>query len=265
MTAPDAHPLRPVPGSRVFERERVVRISEVGAGGCLRLDALADHLQQVAEDDAAEAVLGDGIGWFVRRCAMSITRLPRLGETVRLRTFCSATGPRWAERSTLVDTPAGTEVAATALWVAVDPATGRPTRLSRRFFDIYGPSAAGRRVSARLGHPAPDPGSHERAWSMRVTDFDGWGHANNVVVWSALEEVLVGGGPPVRAEVEYHEELRPGRTPQLLHRQRGSRVDMWLVDGDAVIASAQVRTEARHDGPGQPRPTTEPDQHATMP
>ena len=57
MTTTDAEVARPVPGARVFERERVVRISEVGAGGCLRLDALADYLQQVAEDDAADAVV----------------------------------------------------------------------------------------------------------------------------------------------------------------------------------------------------------------
>jgi acyl-ACP thioesterase len=235
----------------VFERERVVRISEVDASGRLRLDALADHLQQVAEDDAADAGLGEGVGWFVRRCEVSIRRMPRLAEEMRLRTFCSATGPRWAERSTLLEAPAGGQVAARALWVAVDASTGRPTQLSPRFFAVYGASAAGRRVSARLRHPAPASGSAERPWPMRLTDFDGWGHANNVVVWSAVEEVLPGGHTPVSAEIEYHEQLRPGGAPTLMHRSSGARTDLWLVDEGQVMASARVETEPSGD-PAEP-------------
>jgi acyl-ACP thioesterase len=54
---------------------------------------------------------------------------PRLGERLELRTFCSATGPRWAQRTTTVAGPGGDLIQAVAIWAAVDLATGLPRPL----------------------------------------------------------------------------------------------------------------------------------------
>ncbi len=59
-------------------------------------------MQDVAEDDVADSGLHEGYGWLVRRCALAIRGWPRRGQRLRLATFCSATGPRWAERTTTV-------------------------------------------------------------------------------------------------------------------------------------------------------------------
>ena len=85
--------------------------------------------------------------------------MPVVGEQLVLRTFCSGTGGRWAERRVQVRGDQGGAVEAVSLWVHVDLATGRPTPLTPRFFDLYRDAAGGRTVRARLVHPEPPRGT----------------------------------------------------------------------------------------------------------
>jgi acyl-ACP thioesterase len=62
----------------------------------------------------------------LRRCAVDIGGFPRLGQRLAVRTFCSGTGPRWAERTTTLAGDGGELVRASAVWVAVARDTGRP-------------------------------------------------------------------------------------------------------------------------------------------
>src|SRR5262245_38285165 len=87
---------------RVYAGRRIVRSTDVTVTGRLRLDALARYLQTVAEEDVADAGFDAPVVWLVRRCVVTIGRLPAMGERITLRTFCSGTGPRWAERTTTV-------------------------------------------------------------------------------------------------------------------------------------------------------------------
>ena len=73
-----------------------------GQGLRQRLEAVARWLQDVAYADVLDAGLQDGL-WVVRRMRVEVTRLPALGERVRLRTWCSAVGQRTAERRTTVE------------------------------------------------------------------------------------------------------------------------------------------------------------------
>src|SRR6202034_3441136 len=95
--------------------------------------------------------------WLLRRVALGVRGFPAHRERVSLRTYCSATGPRWAERTTTVSGTDGDLIQSTAIWVAVS-ANGRPVPLGESFQRVYGPSAGGRQVSARLTHPGL-PGS----------------------------------------------------------------------------------------------------------
>lgn len=218
------------------------------ASGRLRLDALARYLQLVAEDDVADAGLAEAVGWLVRRSELRIRRFPVAGERLALRTFCSGTGPRWAERTTTVSAADGDEIAqARAIWAAVGP-DGRPAVLSDEFLAIYGAAAGGRTVSARLSHPRPEPAGRAaregRDWPLRVTDFDTAGHVNNTAYWAAVEEILAApDGPgwlPNLAEIEHHRPTLPGTAPRLLHAGDAAEQLIWLTDGSRVLASARL-------------------------
>jgi acyl-ACP thioesterase len=91
----------------VFTTARVVRGTDVTPSGRLRFDALARYLQDAAEDDLADAGWDEPHGWLLRRCDVAVREYPGGGQQVGLSTFCSATGPRWAERTTTLSGPSG--------------------------------------------------------------------------------------------------------------------------------------------------------------
>ncbi|MGI9008619.1 MAG: acyl-[acyl-carrier-protein] thioesterase [Streptosporangiaceae bacterium] len=232
-------------GGRVFAAERTVRSTDAAPDGRLRLDGLARFLQDAAEDDVHDSGWDEGLAWLVRRCVLRLRGYPRLGETVRLRTFCSALGPRWAQRTTTVSAGDRDLIQASAVWVAVSRDTGATAPLGPGFRDVYGPSAAGRTVSARLFHPGPAPDRRGRPWALRSADFDTAGHVNNSVHWAAVEDALAGAGwRPAYAEIEYPRPLRPGCEPALVADRTDDRLQAWLTDGPVVLASARL-TAAR--------------------
>jgi acyl-ACP thioesterase len=227
---------------RVFAASRVVRSVDVTPAGRLRFDALARYLQQAAEDDLADANWAERYTWLVRRTAVAVRGYPAHHDRVRLRTFCSATGPRWAERTTTLAGPAGDMVQARAVWVAIDPADGRPVPLGDAFNRIYRPSTGGRQVSARLSHPGPPADAPGGPWPLRASDFDTAGHVNNSIHWAAVEDVLAGlDWLPRLAELEYHRPVLPGQDPRLLAEHRAGRLSVWLCGDQQRLASAVLR------------------------
>ncbi len=272
MNSPAFTP-EPVSG-RVFGARRIVRSTDVTPSGRLRLDALARYLQNVAEDDVADALHVEslpaaegsglsgpkdrlpglatlrgahggrppglaGVVWLVRRSAIAVRSFPMMGDRLSLRTFCSGVGPRWAERTTTVRGEAGDVVQATALWAAISAADGRPVPPGEEFDKLYGEAAQGRVVSARLSHARPEGTATGRPWPLRAADFDTAGHVNNAVHWAAVEDVLADADwAPATAEVEYHRAILPGCVPRLVTGGDGAQRVAWLLDGDRVLASA---------------------------
>src|SRR5215212_5196623 len=135
---------------RVFRASRRVHLGDVDARGSVRLEALARFLQDVATDDADDAELSEARGvWVLRSSDLAIGSVPVYHETVELATFCSGTGPRWAERRTRL---------------VGDREQGRPLVLDDDFHARYGESAGGRRVRGRLVHHAPPDDARWRPW-----------------------------------------------------------------------------------------------------
>jgi acyl-ACP thioesterase len=232
-----AHPSR----GRVFAVARVVRGTDVTPAGRLRFDALARYLQEAAQDDLADAGWDEPYGWLVRRVAVAVRGYPAHGEPVRLSTFCSALGPRWAERTTTLSGPGGDLMQATAVWAAVARTDGRPTPLGAAFHRLYGAAAQGRQVSARLSHPGPPESLAGRRWPLRASDFDPAGHVNNSIHWAAVEDVLAGlDWRPASAELEYRRPIWPGDDPQLVSRHAQDQLSIWLRTGTQRLASARL-------------------------
>jgi acyl-ACP thioesterase len=203
---------------RVVERRRRVRLGDVSPGGRLRLDAITGYLQDVANDDARDGLPPDEVnGWVVRRTVIEVLRFPLYGEELALRTWCSGTASRWAERRTQVapvasgagdagDGGRAVAIEAASIWVHVDLDTGRPKALSPHFFDCYGEAAGGRTVRARLEHDNPPAEARGAQWPIRFVDVDVLGHVNNAAYWNPVEERLAARRDvraPLRAELEY--------------------------------------------------------------
>jgi acyl-ACP thioesterase len=174
---------------------------------------------------------------LLRRCTLAIDAYPRHGDEVTARTFCSGLGPRWAERTTTLAGGGGDLIQARAVWVAMSPA-GAPAELGARFRSVYGPSAQGRSVTARLSLRPPRQSFPSRPWPLRACDFDTAGHVNNTIHWAALEDVLASTDwQPGRAELEYREPILPGTEVALTARHAPRQADVWLTDGTRLLAA----------------------------
>ena len=229
--------LVPLPATgRQFQRRREVRLGDAAADGRLRLDAVARYLQDIANDDAREAIGADAAAWVVRRSTIVVHEWPRFQEPLTLTTFCGGTGGRWAERRTSISGSAGGHIEASSLWVHIDMASGRPVPLPPTFLDVFGAACGGRKVSGRLSHPAPpESTAGGREWSFRATDYDVMGHVNNAAYWAVVEEVLPMIAPG-RYELEYRQPVEPHHPIDLVTGD-----DMvWMVSGGELHASARV-------------------------
>jgi acyl-ACP thioesterase len=218
----------------------------VSAGGRLRLDALARYLQDVAADDGAELGLDGAGAWVLRRAVLRFHGLPRFHDVTQLTTWCSGSGPRWAERRTTVRVDGRVAAESAAVWVFVDEA-GRPTRLEPWFHELYGPSTAGRRVSGRLRLPGPSDEATARPWPLRATDLDVLGHVNNGIAWAAVEDEVarhLDEGELDRrlrgATLEYRSPIDPGDEPELVSEIEPDAIGAWLRCGGAVRVAARV-------------------------
>lgn len=244
---------RPASG-RVFHAERRVRLGDVSMSGSLRVDACARYLQDVARDDSADSGIENPMGWVVRRTVLHVLQPPQFQERVRLETWCSGIGSRWAERRTTIRGEDGGLVEAAAIWVHIDPDTGRPMRLGPGFDVHYAESAAGRKVDARLQHdPVVPDRAERRPWVWRATDFDVLAHVNNAAYGAVVEEALAAHAPdrpgvrrpPLVVEMEYRDPALPGSDATLAVAADGVEGDgwalsIWLLADDRPCFTARV-------------------------
>ncbi len=225
---------------RVFSEALRPGLSDCAPTGRIRLDALARWLQDVAYADVEDAGVAESAVWVIRRARLHVKRFPRFGERFRLATFCSGLGRMWAERRTTITREDGGEsdVEAVALWVHLDPATGRPTPLTEEEITTYGRGeAAERRVTARLRHPPPPQQAAARPWRFRASECDLAGHINNSAYWQPLEEELLASSDPegIDVEIEYRTPAQPGDKHVLLDGPR-----RWIVDGEGQTHASIV-------------------------
>jgi acyl-ACP thioesterase len=266
--------LVPLPASgRIYVTARRVHLGDVDASGRMRLEAMARFVQDVATDDALEAGLSpaDGV-WVVRRLTMTFDGIPRYRDWIELTTFCSGTGPRWVERRTTLAVDGGATIEAAAIWVLLDPDSGRPLTLPPVFHEMYGETTGDRKVSGRLVHRDPPASDGARAWPLREGDFDVLDHVNNARYWEAVEDELVLAAPgrvPIAAEAEYRGAVERGEEVALVSRLRplvetaapdeagvgaggtgqagAAELDLWLSSGAELRMSARVRLRGPAD------------------
>jgi len=241
--APAAVELTPLPvdaDARTFSNEAVVRLGDVDPSGRLRLDSTARLLQDVATDDSNDAGLGRGGSWMVRRTMIVTTTPARLREPLTLTTWCSALGPAWAERRTRLTGDRGAAIEAVSLWVQIDPASIKPTRLQQDFVDTYASAASGRTVSARLSLPDLDLAATAIPWHVRRSDLDPYDHVNNAASWTMSEEAGAGQSRAGRSEIEYLGPVVYGADTTLSMLETDVNTTIWLVQ-DGI-----PRVTARH-------------------
>jgi acyl-ACP thioesterase len=218
---------------RIFRHAPQLGLADVAPDGRVRLDALARWLQDAAWADVVDSGIEDDGLWILRRLELRVRRFPRFGERPAVETFCSGVAKLWAERTSRVSTDGGGAVDAVALWVHLDPSGTRPRPLPDGFDAVYGSAANGRRVRARLHHPAtPHADAATSPWTFRVADLDLADHVNNAVYWAVLEQELAGADPGDGYTVEIEHRAPGGAGPATVAAHGRHR---WIADADGTV------------------------------
>jgi acyl-ACP thioesterase len=221
---------------RVFTDRARAGLGDVAPSGRVRLDTIARWLQDAAFADLLDSGIADDGVWIVRRLRLRVERFPRMHEHVAVATWCSGAGGLVAERRTTVRGDEGGLVEAVALWVHLDHSGARPRPMAEGFEAVYGPSAAGRRVRARLRHRGEPPEDAAPApWRFRAADLDLADHVNNAVYWQVLEEELAADGArePFDAEIEHR---APGDVGEAAIVRDGHM--LWIADGNGEVLAS---------------------------
>lgn len=221
---------------RAFEMPVGAGLADAAPSGRVRLDAIAGWLQDVARADVDDALGGEEWLWVVRRTRIRVAAFPRWGEACTARTWCSGTGPMWAERRTTV-TGGSARVEAVGLWVRIDEERGRPVPPGEACVRVYEESAGGRRVKARLRHPVAPPEAARSAWRFRASELDMAGHVNNAAYWTIVEEELAEGAEPAAfdGEIEFRAGAQAGDAAVL--RDGPHR---WILGPDGELSASVV-------------------------
>ena len=125
-----------------------------------------------------------------------------------------------------------------ALWVHVDPATGRPKRLSPSFFDVYGEAAGGRTVHAPArATTRPPEGRAADAVAAAVQRLRRARPRQQRRVLGHRRRVLRPDRARPRSTVEYRGGIDRGQRVEVVVDDH----ELWLLADGAVAASGTDR------------------------
>ena len=120
----------------MFSLSTRVRYSELDDSGHLSIEALLNYLQDCAVfhcesvGRSVQALLDDGLAWFVLSWDITVKRLPGLGEEIEVSTRVPHISGRTCQRLVTISGPDGeTLVEADSTWTLFDHREGHPIRV----------------------------------------------------------------------------------------------------------------------------------------
>ncbi len=226
--------------------------------GRLQVPILCRLLQEVAVTHAGmlgvavETLLERGTAWVLSRMCLSLDRWPQGGDRITIETWPEAMGKLIVERRFALATDEGDSIGTVSTWwVVLDLERRRPVRLPSEAWDRFSEYEIGP-TPAKTGKLAlPDPAERELAFSVRRSDVDLSGHANNTsfVEWviEAVPDEIWSGCDLTDLDIQFLAECHQGQTvrsrSQLVDR---TEVRHQLVRTDDGAEVARARTVWRN-------------------
>lgn len=210
-------------------KEFPIHVYETDPDGKLSLYSLFDYYQDIASDHAVilgygrEELMRDNNFWVLSRMYTVISKWPRWGEKIIIRTWPRGTDKLFALRDFEARFTDGSLAArATSSWLILDYTTKRVKRPGEELLRLnHEPGSAGalNRNAEKIGPPTnvPEPGN---PFSVKTSDLDINLHTNNsrYLKWVTDNYDLdfIMNNAPVSAEINYLAESRSGENVMIM-------------------------------------------------
>ncbi|GAA4641873.1 acyl-ACP thioesterase domain-containing protein [Gordonia humi] len=245
--------------ARTYERTYRLRMEDVNPAMGVRLDAVARLLQNIAMDMIDESAWGaTNPFWIVRRNVIDVLEPITWPGDVHVERWCEATSSRWVGmRQRLTGTPTATgfadadrptgrvETSSFCINVTRD---GRPSRIDDDVLADWNRDVTDVRYKWKAMAPATpddiDGPPATRSFALRTTDFDAFGHMNNVAYWHAVDAALADRptltAQPHRAVIEYLRPITPREEATVVTKPYAGGLALWFVVDDQVTTAVTV-------------------------
>lgn len=234
-----------------FEKEYQIRSYECDKNGFLRIVALMNVLQDMADTHASKLGLGmdfclkNNFAWFGANYHIKIYRLPKVHETIKIQTWPSAKKKLGAIRDFVVYDEANTPIVhVSSLWILIDVLRKKPLMFDQA---VTGYEPLNERALetdfARL--PELVHIDKSKTFQVRYDDIDFNNHVNNSVypLWAAevTDDVYREKHNPAEIEIAYKKECKLGDMVVVQLQQEGD-VALYNIKSSAeMVTAAQVR------------------------
>ena len=207
-----------------YEKQFHIPASAVDCFDRLKPSHILDYMQEVAGDHSTmlgqsrQALTQRGLFWAVIRHKVQITRLPKAGENITVKTWPMPTTRTAYPRSTIIYDEQGKEcLRSISLWVLMDKETRAMVLPGKSGVDV--PGIVRGLEADTPGSITPKPMENSRLHTVGYALLDRNGHMNNTRYLDWVDDLLPSAfhkEHPVREfSVSYHAEAREGQQLQL--------------------------------------------------
>lgn len=205
----------------MYEFDSRVRYSEVDSDQNLTILGLIDYFQDCSTFQSEGLGIGvdylneHQLGWVVVSYHVMIERLPRLGGHIRIQTFpYNLKGMFGSRNYAMVDDDGNRIACADSLWVLVDLATGKPTRIPADIGDRYELGSPFTMEKTNRKILLPEDAVCEEPVPVQRYFLDTNHHMNNGKYIMVAQSYLPSDFPVASFRVEYRNQAHLG---DLLH------------------------------------------------
>ena len=232
--------------------------------GRAHLSALMNYLQEAARRHAVREKFSvfdlaeKGLTWVVSRYHLLVSRYPRMGETILVKTWASGKHGFYALRDfQIFDERKDLIAAATSSWMIIELASQRPVRVENLFPDeLILEERALEDDFPTL--PIVERLDHRAVFRVMFEDLDYNRHVNNVVYsrWAVegMPRDILFSGRPQELEINYRSEAFYGDEIEVITQTPETPGGFWiqqvynLASGKEV---SRIRSRWKSYGPGE--------------
>ena len=227
----------------VLTQTVTVTLEDTDSAGKLKLSALLHYVQEVSGQHSAklgfdwDTLAQKGLFWAVLRHRVEITRLPKSGEQLQLRTWpMPTTRTAYPRAVQALDGQGNPLFRVVSLWVLMDQQSRAMILPGKSGVEVPGLLLGCE--SAAPGSLGPVQAQDTAMWQVSREDLDVNGHVNNAKYLDRVFPELT--TDPKALTVCYLSEVRLGQDIRLDYLRQA---DFWAVDGCRKRTDVPEKTE----------------------